>query len=377
MVEFAGYQMPIQYPNGTIAAHIQTRTNCGLFDVSHMGQLEFSGEDHLDFLEYLVPGNIKDLTDGSARLTQLTNEKGGIIDDTIITKFNNYTYNVINAGCFDGDMEHFKKHLKEWNQKGKSVKMVHLKDYSLLALQGPKAVNVLKKFAPNTDFANFFFMTSRMISLGTTDCQVSRLGYTGEDGFEIRVHNDDVEKLAKEFISNEHVQLIGLGARDTLRLEAGLCLMGHDMKPDISPIEANLNFTIGKRRKDEGNFLGAETILKHLNQGTSIKRILFQIEGKLSSREGQKIFSESGEEIGYVTSGCPSPTLKKSIGMGYVKTDLSKKGTPIKVEIRNQKIDGSIVVGSHVPTNYYTPKVAVKSDPLKLYDSIRLPTQTL
>eukprot|EP01080_Neovahlkampfia_damariscottae_P011696 gene11696-4930_t len=372
MVNFAGYSMPIQYSNGTIAAHLHTRSNCGLFDVSHMGQIEFTGEDHLDFLESLVPGNIKDLKNGGARLTQLTNEKGGILDDTIITKFEKHCYNVVNAGCFENDLQHYNKYLEAWKNRGKNVNMNHLKDFSLLALQGPKAVQILQKLSPKTNFSNFFFMTCRMITLNSIDCQVSRLGYTGEDGFEIKVHNDDVEKLAKEFISHEEVQLIGLGARDTLRLEAGLCLMGNDMSAELSPIESNLGFTIGKRRKDEANFLGSETIMKHINEGVQKKRVLFELDGKLSSRPGQKIFS-GDEEIGYVTSGCPSPSLKKSIGMGYVNSNFTKKGTSVEVEIRNQKITGSIVIGSFVQTNYYTPKIAVVNETGD-FENVRFPT---
>mmetsp|Transcript_7304 Transcript_7304/g.27336 ORF Transcript_7304/g.27336 Transcript_7304/m.27336 type:complete len:380 (-) Transcript_7304:1860-2999(-) len=352
LVPFAGWHMPVVYKDMNISAsHMYCRENAGLFDVSHMGQLKISGKNRYKYVESLVPGNILDLKPGNARLTQLTNEKGGIRDDTIITKRANEDklYMVVNAGCADADLKYMYEQLEKWSD----VSIELLPERSLLALQGPKAVDVLQRMV-KYDLADLGFMSQADITVnGFEHCYVSRCGYTGEDGFEISVPSEHAEALAQEFLKHD-VAPIGLGARDTLRLEAGLCLMGQDMTEDITPIEAGLKFTVGKRRREEGNFPGAEVIVKQFEEGTDRVRVGFTMdESKRAPRTHYPIRNENGDEIGEVTSGTVSPCLQKPIGMGYIATPLSSVGNKINIDIRGQLYAATVTALPFVPTTFY------------------------
>jgi aminomethyltransferase len=340
--------MPLQYGNeGITVPHLKCRNSAALFDVSHMGQIIIRGKDREDFIESLVPGNIKDLKINQVRLTQFTNEKGGILDDLMVSRKDNYLYVVVNAGCAEQDIEYLNKHMENWKSNGKDLNMEVISGVktSLVALQGPKAINVLQKLVKEDLTTIKFMHTSDYDILGTKGCYITRCGYTGEDGFEISIPNEKAEELCEILISDKDVGLAGLGARDTLRLEASLCLMGSDMNPDITPIEADLAWTIGKRRRDEANFPGAKIILDQLKNGTEKKRIGFKIIEKGGiPREHYKIWDkESNSEIGFVTSGTKTPCLDYPIGMGYVKTNFAKEGQIIEIQIRNKKYGAEIV----------------------------------
>lgn len=347
MVPFAGWEMPLQYKLGTIESHKLCRSSATIFDVSHMQQLEIKGEKRFDFIESLVPGNIKDLKIGQARLTQLTNDKGGIIDDTIITNKGDHLFQIVNAGCADKDWTHLTNEIKNW--KGVSIQKVE--GYSLIAIQGPKSKDIIQDLLKE-DLTKLFFMNSKTFSFQGTKINITRCGYTGEDGFEIQISDQIVVEFVKKLLSYE-ITLSGLGARDTLRLEAGLCLMTHDMTEEITPIEADLSWTIGKRRKEEGNFKGAKFILEQLKNGVEKKRVGFILTGKTAAREGTKIFDNNGNEIGIVTSGGPSPSLDKPIGMGYVKTPFTKIGQKLFFNIRGKQIEGFISQMPFIPSGYY------------------------
>jgi aminomethyltransferase len=353
MVPFAGWEMPLQYGKaGTVTPHKLTRTKATIFDVSHMGQVEFRGKDRFDFIESLVPGNIKDLKINQGRLTQLTNETGGILDDTIITVKSDHIYEIVNAGCANDDIAHFKKHINEWQKKGKDVTMKILDTHQLLALQGPLAPQVLQKLVTE-DLSTLAFMSGKEMKVAGVLCGVTRCGYTGEDGFELQIPNAEATKLAKKLLENPDCSLAGLGARDTLRLEAGLCLMGHDMNPTITPIEADLSWTIGKRRKEEGGFPGAKVILDQLKNGATKKRVGFVIEGKVAAREGSKIFDVQGKEIGVVTSGAPTPSCEKPIAMGYVSMPSSVIGTRVFMDVRGKQVEATVSKMPFVKSGFY------------------------
>lgn len=356
MVEFCGWDMPVQFSTGTLTEHLHTRNHVGLFDVSHMCQLILTGKDHVKFLESLVVGDVGDLPNGQAILSVLTNEKGGIIDDTVITKEEKQVFMVVNAGCADKDLAHLKQKQKEAIQKGWDVNITQLSTHGLIAFQGPEAATVLKRVIPGGDkWGNMPFMTSRVLSVPEYgQVRISRCGYTGEDGFEVSVVADKAEKLGRAMLSHKEVAPIGLGARDSLRLESGLCLYGHDLNDTITPVEASLAWTIGKRRRQSGGFLGADVILKQLKDGVSKKRVgLFADQ---PAREHTPIFSADGKtKIGEVTSGTFSPVLKKAVSMAYVETAHSKVGTPVKLEVRQKMINGSITKMPFVPTRYFKP----------------------
>lgn len=350
------------YPEGMKEEHLHTRTAASIFDVSHMGQLKLEGKDVADFLETLVPGNIKDLKAGKCRLTQFTNEKGGIMDDTVITrKGDQQFYVVVNAGCCEKDLKHITAQIEKYTESGdKDVELTFMNHYSLLALQGPQAAEVLQNLIGNSfDLRELDFMSVTDVPITKlrgldTPVQIIRCGYTGEDGFEISVPESHANQLAELLMSDSRTKLAGLGARDTLRLEAGLCLMGSDMNEDITPIEAGLGFTIGKRRKDAGDFPGATVILDQIANGPSKQRVGFEVDSKLPAREHMEILNESGEVIGEVTSGTISPILEKSIGMGYVQTPYIKNGTKVLIK-RNPKtiLNATVTATPFVPTRYY------------------------
>jgi aminomethyltransferase len=319
-----------------------------------MAQLRITGKDRVKFLENLVVADLQSLKPNHATLSVFTNEKGGIIDDTIITNKGDHFYVVVNAGCADKDIAHLAKQQKDFSSKGGDVDFIRL-DRSLIALQGPSSESILSKFV-NDDISKMPFMTSKEMNInGIKGCYVSRCGYTGEDGFEISVEHGHAIQLAKTLLSyKDELKPAGLGARDTLRLEAGLCLYGHDLNEDITPVEASLLWVIGKRRREQGGFLGSEKILGQINGTLPVlkKRVGFITQGP-PAREGVTIHDkETNKEIGKITSGTLSPVLKKNISMGYIDTKYSKINTTINVKIRDKLYSGEVVKMPFVPTNY-------------------------
>ncbi|KAM9989964.1 hypothetical protein ACTFIY_005999 [Dictyostelium cf. discoideum] len=361
MVPFCGWEMPVQYPAGVMKEHLHVRKESGLFDVSHMGQLRIHGKDRVKFFESIVVADLQALPTGHSKLSVFTNEKGGIIDDTMITNAGDSLYVVVNAGCADKDISHINEKIKEFKSVNPThdVSMQLLEDLSLIAIQGPTTESKLKKFVKDQDITNMEFMTQRPMTIAGIDCIVTRCGYTGEDGFEISVPSKQAVQLAELFLATSNASIesgikpAGLGARDSLRLEAGLCLYGHDLNDDITPIEASLNWLISKRRREEGGFPGASIIQKQLQKdGCPQKRVGVIVNGA-PAREGCLIFDPStNQEIGKVTSGTISPITRQSISMAYVKTPFSKIGTQVNVSIRGKPITATISKMPFVPTNY-------------------------
>ncbi|KAF9362218.1 hypothetical protein BGX34_006575 [Mortierella sp. NVP85] len=351
MVPFAGWSMPVQYSNLSVgASHHWTRNNASVFDVSHMLATRITGKDRVKFFESITVADIENLPVGSSTLSVFTNENGGIIDDTIICKHEDSLYVVSNAGCADKDLAHIRAHLKAFQNKGGDVDLKIIDDHSLVAIQGPKSASVLESLIGKS-LQDLPFMDARFITIKGIDCHVARSGYTGEDGFEISVPNGDAVALTKLLVADPNVELAGLGARDSLRLEAGLCLYGHDLDETISPIEAGLTWTIGKRRRTEGGFLGAATIQDQLKNGVTRRRIGLLVEGA-PAREGAQVYS-NGELVGKVTSGCPSPSIKKNVAMAYVKNGLHKSGTQLEVEVRGRKQKAVVTKMPFVPAGYH------------------------
>ncbi|KAJ7598976.1 hypothetical protein C8J56DRAFT_915558 [Mycena floridula] len=340
MVPFAGYSMPLAYGDvGQVASHNHVRECVGLFDVGHMVQSYFRGPTATQFLEWLTPSSLNSLGRYNSTLSVLLNEQGGIIDDTIITKHDSDSFYVVtNAGRRDRDLEWFKTKLAEWNSKPGSegpVEMEILEDWGLLALQGPQAASYLQGLT-SYDLRGLTFGQSAFVPIEGFNLHVARGGYTGEDGFEISIPPSQTVEVA-ELLSKTPVQLTGLGARDSLRLEAGMCLYGNDLDETITPVEAGLSWVIGKDRKEKGGFIGAANVQAHLKDGPSRRRVGFFVDGA-PARQGAKIFDPSTEqEIGIITSGIPSPTVGKNIAMGYIKSGFHKKGTEVEVEVRSKK----------------------------------------
>lgn len=352
MVEFAGWSLPVKYADLSVSeSHRHTRNNASIFDVSHMLQTKWVGKDRVNFIEKLVVGDIAALKEGMAGLSLFTNEKGGIIDDTVICKQVDHLYVVSNAGCANKDLAHIRSQLKNFQNEGGDVDIEVINTHSLLALQGPKAAAGLQNLVTE-NLSQMSFMTSRTLSIKGIECRVSRVGYTGEDGFEISVPNEEAVKLSQILLENPDIKLAGLGARDSLRLEAGLCLYGHDLNENISPVEGTLLWTVGKRRRQEGGFLGADIIKGHIKDGVSKKRIGLIVQGA-PAREHAKILDENENEIGEVTSGCPSPTLKKNVAMGYVSTPYAKAGTLLKVKVRSRIYPAEVVKMPFTKANYF------------------------
>ncbi|MBL0923699.1 MAG: glycine cleavage system aminomethyltransferase GcvT [Sphingomonadaceae bacterium] len=347
IVEFAGYHMPIQY-EGIMAEHLWTRENAGLFDVSHMGQLMLSGEDAAGSLEKLVPGDISALKEGRMRYSLLLAEDGGILDDMMITAAPMGLYVVVNGAVKWDDIGYLREHLPD------EVTINHMDDRALLALQGPKAAEALARVVPGVDA--LFFMESGTFFWGPkTDPEplwISRSGYTGEDGFEISVPAAHVMRLTEELCAQPEVKPIGLGARDSLRLEAGLPLYGHDMNPDIDPVEGNASFAISKRRREEGGFNGADRILKALKDGPQRKLVGFAVEGKMPVREGAAVFS--GErQVGVITSGGFAPSVGSPIAMGYVEREHIATGTALEAEVRGKRVSLTVAAMPFIPHRYH------------------------
>ena len=333
MVEFAGYQMPIQYKSGIIQEHKFTRENAGIFDVSHMGQLFITGSDQLtDDLEKIFPVNLKNLKINQSKYSFLMNEQGGIYDDLIITKLKDGYLIILNAACKKQDFEIIKKKLDDKYELNLDESL------SLIAIQGPKAKDVLGKVVSN--ITNLKFMNGGEFEYDNSNIYITRSGYTGEDGFEISLENKKVEKFVDQLI-NYGAKLIGLGARDTLRLEAGLCLYGNDLDEKTSPIEANLKWAIPKSRVDS-DYPGSNIIKKQIDNGVKTLRVGIKPETRVIARGNTKIFDQNDKEIGKVTSGTFGPSVECSIAMGYVENNYSPTNTKIFLEVRGKKIPANV-----------------------------------
>jgi len=355
MVPFAGYDMPVQYATGVLREHLHTRSSAGLFDVSHMGQIVLrakSGrvEDAGRALELLVPQDILGVAPGRQRYAQFTNEGGGILDDLMVANFGDHLFLVVNAACKETDEAHLRAQLSGM------CEIEPLPDRALLALQGPKAESVLAKLCADAPAMRFMDAGPRKVA--GFDCFVSRSGYTGEDGFEISVPAGQAEELARLLLAEAEVLPIGLGARDSLRLEAGLCLYGHDIDTMTTPVEAALEWSIQKARRSGGarcgGFLGAETILAQLDQGAPRRRVGLKPEGRAPVREGAALFADaaSSEQIGAVTSGGFGVSLNAPVAMGYLPTPLAGAGTQIFAELRGQRLPLKVAATPFVPNTY-------------------------
>lgn len=356
MVDFGGFLMPLQYAGHGIAdSHMHTRQHVSVFDVSHMLQLHVKGKDRLNYIESVVVSDIKGLKPNQGTLTLLTNESGGIIDDLIVTNTDrDYLYVVCNAGCTEKDLAHLKMCMQEFKSKNSDVDIEVLTDKALLAVQGPGAMKVLQPLV-SCNLTELMFMSSVYASIcNIENCRITRCGYTGEDGFEISVPAAKSKFILETLLESkiDSVKLAGLGARDTLRLEAGLCLYGNDITENTTPVEAGLTWTIGKRRRAEGGFPGDKLILEQLKQKPSRKRIGFVSTGPCP-RSHTPIMSYEGSNIGEITSGCPSFCLNKNISMGYVPAELSKIGTKVNFCIHKKLIPGEVAKMPFVPTKYY------------------------
>jgi aminomethyltransferase len=351
MVPFAGYIMPVQYPLGILAEHRQVRTAAGLFDVSHMGQTSLVGapfEAAAVALEGLTPGNIGGLRPGRMRYTVLLNEEGGIIDDLIVTRpigDENRLDMVLNADRKDIDCDYLRGNLPA------GIGIERHEERALLALQGPKAAAVLERHAPGA--AALGFMASMPVEFDGLPSVISRSGYTGEDGFEISVANADAVAVAEALVAEADVEPIGLGARDSLRLEAGLCLYGHDLDEATSPVEADLGFTIAKRRREEGGFAGSSRILGELRDGPARVRIGLLLEGRAPAREGAEIQDTSGRTIGTITSGGFGPTTGVAVAMGYVESGAAAVGDIVSLQVRGRSLSATVSDMPFVPHRYF------------------------
>jgi aminomethyltransferase len=343
MVPFAGYEMPIQY-EGIIAEHLWTRENAGLFDVSHMGQLQLIGPEVAAALEAIVPSDIAALATGKMRYSLLLDENGGILDDLMVTNSGDHLYLVVNGAVKWEDIGYLREHLPDY------VTINHGEDLALLALQGPKAVDALVRLIPTV--AGLYFMEAGTFEWNGVTAGISRSGYTGEDGFEISVPAEHVTALASELLAQPEVKPIGLGARDSLRLEAGLPLYGHDLDPATNPVVAGLTFAIQKRRRESGGFPGADTILAQLSNGSPTKRVGLVIEGRQPAREGAEIYS-GATRVGKVTSGGFSPSLQLPIGMGYVDTAYAAIGTTLEIDVRGKRLTATVTAMPFTPHRYH------------------------
>ncbi|MGI9303149.1 MAG: glycine cleavage system aminomethyltransferase GcvT [Gammaproteobacteria bacterium] len=349
MVPFAGYAMPVQYPGGIIKEHQHTRAKAGLFDVSHMGQIRLSGPHAAAALETVLPIDVADLEPGKQRYGLLTNDQGGIRDDLMVTNAGDHLFVVVNAACKQADIAYLRKQLAG------RCEIEELQQHALLALQGPAAAGVMAQLAPET--TQMVFMTARSITLDDADCFVTRSGYTGEDGFEISVPNAHAEALARKLLAYEEVAPIGLGARDSLRLEAGLCLYGHDIDTQTTPVEAGLSWSISKARRDNGaragGFPGAERILRELNEGPQRRRVGLLPHGKAPVREGAELIDENDEGIGHVTSGGFGPSVGGPIAMGYATTGYAQTGAHIQALVRDKPRPVLVTTLPFVRQRYY------------------------
>lgn len=346
MVPFAGYAMPVQYTAGILKEHLHTRAEAGLFDVSHMGQAFLMGEDAIAAFEALVPGDYQIMKPGKTRYTVLLNDDGGIMDDLMATRIEGGLYLVVNAACKDQDFAHI-----ESGTAGKATLEI-LTDRALLALQGPKAGDVLARLAPQSE--EMTFMTFREMDIAGIPCFVTRSGYTGEDGFEISVPADQAEDLARKLLAEDEVAPIGLGARDSLRLEAGLCLYGHDIDTTTTPAEGDIKWVVNKRRRAEGGFPGHAKIMDQIENGTDRIRVGILPEGRAPAREGTEIQDMDGTAIGTVTSGGFGPTVGGPVAMGYVQTAFAAVDTPVNLIVRGKAMAAKVAAMPFTKKTYKT-----------------------
>jgi aminomethyltransferase len=356
MVPFAGYDMPVQYPTGVLTEHNWTRTHAGLFDVSHMGQAMLLASDgsHATVaaaLEALVPADILNLGFGQQRYTQLLNAEGGILDDLMVTRSTDAKDDgglmlIVNAACKDADYAHIAAHLPE------GVTLVPMPDRALIALQGPEAAAVLADRVRGASAMKFMAARSSEFDK-TIDLAISRSGYTGEDGYELSIPAKNVAAVWNALLADERVKPIGLGARDSLRLEAGLCLYGHDIDTTTSPVEAGLVWSIQKRRRAEGGFPGAARVQKELAEGAPRLRVGISPDGRAPAREGTVIKAADGTAIGTVTSGGFGPTINGPLAMGYVNRRFAEPGTPVLLEVRGKDLPAKVVTMPFAPHRYF------------------------
>jgi aminomethyltransferase len=347
MVDFAGYELPVNYPAGIIAEHGWTRAHAGLFDVSHMGQAILAGEGASARLETLLPGDIQSLGLRKIRYSQFTNAEGGILDDLMVTKIDedgDVLFLVVNAACKRADFARIRAHLPDL---GLNV----LEDRALIALQGPQAAQALERHVPGASALPF--MTQQEFCWREQTLYISRSGYTGEDGFEISVAAEYAQDFAECLLAEEEVEAVGLGARDSLRLEAGLCLYGHDLDATTSPIEAGLGWSISKRRRAEGGFPGAARIRREGSEGVTRQCVGLLLDGKAPAREGAEIADATGAIIGRVTSGGFAPSLGKPIAMGYVPPHNAAPGTPVSLIVRGKPLSARVAPLPFVPNRYH------------------------
>ncbi len=349
MVPFAGYAMPVQYPDGILKEHAHTRSRAGLFDVSHMGQVRVHGDGAAAAMESLVPVDVLDLAVGHQRYALFTNDDGGILDDLMISNAGDHLFVVVNAACKAQDIAHmaagFEGHCE----------MEVLGDRALLALQGPEAGRVMADLAPQT--AAMVFMNTMVVELCGVECFVTRSGYTGEDGFEISVPADSAEELARTLLNDDAVAPIGLGARDSLRLEAGLCLYGNDIDTTTTPVEGSLMWALSKVRREDGarpgGYPGAARIFAQIRDGVSRKRVGLLPEGRAPVRAGAELLDGEGRAVGRVTSGGFGPTLGAPVAMGYVEKALAKAGTSLGASVRGRTVPLQVARMPFVKQRYY------------------------
>jgi len=344
MVGFAGYSMPVQY-EGIIAEHLWTRGSAGLFDVSHMGQVLVHGDKADVALEALLPAELQALPDRKLRYSLLLASNGGIIDDLMATRRGDDFYIVVNGATKHGDLHVMRQSLPD------RLHLDHMTNQALLALQGPKAAEVLERVVPGV--AELGFMEGRGFHAFGHALWISRSGYTGEDGFEISIPAVAAGQLADALVADERVRPVGLGARDSLRLEAGLPLYGHDIDLETTPVMAGLSFAISKRRRDQGGFPGDSRIQHELENGAPQKRVGFEVEGRQPVREGALVLDGEGNEVGRITSGGFSPSLQRPIAMGYVATVVAEPGTELKVEQRGKLFEARVTPMPFVPHRYH------------------------
>lgn len=351
MVPFAGYEMPIQYAGdhlahggGIVAEHNWTRNSAGLFDVSHMGQLLLSGPDLDAAVEAVLPIDLSTLKEGSQRYSLLLDEEGGVLDDLMVSRFPDALYLVVNGATKWDDIGTLREHLPD------EITLNHLDDRALLALQGPKAADALARHVPGV--AGLTFMKFGFFTLAGHDVSIARAGYTGEDGFEISLPAGAATEVAGLLCAEPEVGPIGLGARDSLRLEAGLPLYGHDLSPETSPIEAGLIFGINKRRRTEGGYPGAARINREIAEGTARKWVGLTLEGRMPARGGADVFA-GDEKVGVVTSGGFSPTLGAPIAMAYVEAGHAAPGTALECEVRGKRLPATVSPTPFVSHRYY------------------------
>jgi aminomethyltransferase len=345
MVPFAGYEMAVNFPLGVLGEHKHTRAAAGLFDVSHMGQIRLHGADRARAFESLVPADIAGLAPGAMRYSQLTNEQGGIIDDLIVTNAGDCLFLVVNGANKDRDLAHIEAAVPA------GISVEYRSGDALLALQGPGAAAVMARLAPGTE--NLLFMTAMAAKVGGLDCHVSRAGYTGEDGFEVAIAGARVEALARLLLAEKTVEPIGLGARDSLRLEAGLCLHGHDIDTTTTPVEAGLNWSIQKRRREDGGFPGDAVIQAQLRDGPARKRVGILPEGRAPAREGTAVLDSEGAAVGAITSGGFGPSFEGPVAMGYVAAPYAMPGSALGLVVRGKTLPAQVAKMPFVPARYH------------------------